>query len=98
MSVQDFDPAAPDSVTEGTAGSLGLPRDARALLDAVGAISSGLAVHSVVKRIVVSACEMTGARYGALGVIGHGGGLVDFVTHGLTGAEHQAIGDLPRGH
>lgn len=77
---------------------LGLPRNARALLEAVVAISSDLDLHSVLKRIVVSACEITGAAYGALGVIGHGGGLADFVTHGLSDAEHARIGELPRGH
>jgi signal transduction histidine kinase len=77
---------------------LELPANARALLDAVVAISSDLDLHSVLKRIVVSACQITGARYGALGVIGHGGGLVDFVTHGIGETDHAAIGDLPRGH
>ncbi len=77
---------------------LELPDNARALLDAVVAISSDLDMLSVLNRIVVSACQITGAQYGALGVIGHGGGLVDFVTHGVTEAEHAAIGNLPRGH
>jgi signal transduction histidine kinase len=77
---------------------LALPRNARALLDAVVAISSDLDLHSVLRRIVESACEITGARYGALGVLGTSGGLVDFVTFGLTPAEHAAIGELPRGH
>ncbi|HSJ20664.1 MAG TPA: GAF domain-containing protein [Nocardioidaceae bacterium] len=77
---------------------LELPANARALLDAVVAISSDLDLHSVLKRIVISACQITGARYGALGVIGHGGGLVDFVTHGIGETDHAAIGDLPRGH
>jgi signal transduction histidine kinase len=79
-------------------GGLELPANARALLDAVVAISSDLDMHSVLNRIVVSACQITGARYGALGVIGHGGGLVDFVTHGITEADRTTIGDLPRGH
>ena len=74
-----------------------LPADARALLDAVVAISSDLDLHSVLDRIVVSACRMTGARYGALGVLGNSGELVDFVTSGLTAEQHTAIGDLPRG-
>ncbi|HET8716348.1 MAG TPA: GAF domain-containing protein [Nocardioidaceae bacterium] len=75
------------------------PHDARSLLDAVVAISSDLDLHTVLNRIVVSACEITSARYGALGVIGEGGGrLVDFITYGLTDEEHRAIGDLPRGH
>jgi len=77
---------------------LDLPRNARALLDAVVAISSDLDMHTVLNRIVVSACEITGAKYGALGVLGHGGGLIDFVTFGLTEDERKAIGDLPRGH
>jgi signal transduction histidine kinase len=77
---------------------LGLPGNARALLDAVVAISSDLDLHSVLNRIVESACRITQARYGALGVLDAGGqGLADFVTHGLTEEEHRAIGDLPRG-
>ena len=70
---------------------------ARALLDAVVAISSDLDLHSVLLRIVVSACELTGARYGALGVIGADGNLDDFVTHGIGPELHREIGDLPRG-
>jgi hypothetical protein len=77
---------------------LDLPRNSRALLDAVVAISSDLDMHSVLNRIVRSACEITGAKYGALGVLGNSGGLVDFITFGLTVQEHEAIGDLPRGH
>ncbi|HEX5512250.1 MAG TPA: GAF domain-containing protein [Actinomycetales bacterium] len=61
------------------------------------AISSDLDLHSVLDRTVVSACRITGARYGALGVVGDAGGLVDFVTCGLTDEEHAAIGDLPLG-
>ena len=48
---------------------LGLPGDARALLEAVVAISSDLDLHSVLNRIVESACRITQARYGALGVL-----------------------------
>ena len=77
---------------------LDLPGNARALLDAVVAIGSDLDLHSVLNRIVVSACEITDARYGALGVLGTAGGLVDFVTYGLTDDERAAIGHLPRGH
>jgi GAF domain-containing protein len=71
--------------------------DARALLDAVVAISSDLDLHSVLDRIVVSACRMTGAQYGALRVLGTSGRLADFVTSGLTDEQHAAIGNLPRG-
>jgi signal transduction histidine kinase len=74
-----------------------LAAPAQALLDAVVAIASDLDMHSVLSRIVVSACELTGARYGALGVIGSDGNLDDFVTHGIDEEMHRKIGDLPHG-
>jgi signal transduction histidine kinase len=85
-------------MTETTSAGPELPEDARALLDAVVAISSDLDLHSVLDRIVVSACRITDAKFGALGVLGTHEELVDFVTHGLTPEEHAAIGQLPRGH
>ncbi len=77
---------------------LEMPHDARALLDAVVAISSDLDMHSVLDRIVTAARELTGAQYGALGVLGNAGGLVEFITVGLTDAQRAAIGPIPRGH
>ena len=70
---------------------------ARVLLEAVVAMSSDLDLPSVLERIVVSAAELTSARYGALGVIGHDGLLSEFVTTGIDPAERERIGDLPRG-
>lgn len=69
----------------------------RALLDAVVAIGSDLELRPMLQRIVVSACELAGARYGALGIIGEDRTLVEFITHGLSPAEHAAIGILPTG-
>ena len=46
---------------------------------------------------MVAACRLVGARYGALGVIGDDRRLVEFITHGISPAEHAAIGDLPTG-
>ncbi|MCW2759903.1 MAG: hypothetical protein JWR85_104 [Marmoricola sp.] len=70
---------------------------AEALLEAVSAISSDLDLRSVLTRIVEAATQLTEAQYGALGVIGADGSLVEFVTTGLTAEEHQRIGELPRG-
>ncbi|MET0998224.1 MAG: GAF domain-containing protein [Marmoricola sp.] len=70
---------------------------AEALLEAVSAISSDLDLRSVLSRIVEAATQLTGARYGALGVLGGDGSLVEFVTTGLSEEEHRLIGDLPRG-
>lgn len=74
-----------------------LPVAARALLDAVMAISSDLDLHNVLTRIVESATVLTGATYGALGVIGPDDQLVDFVTTGMTEDVRRRIGDIPHG-
>ena len=72
---------------------------AEGLLDAVLAVSTGLELSEVLQRIVRSACQLVGARYGALGVLAadrdH---LMEFITHGLTEEQRTEIGDLPRGH
>ena len=69
------------------------------LLDAVLAVSSDLELAEVLHRIVVAACDLVDATYGALGVLGPSGEeLVEFVTHGVTEEERAAIGPLPRGH
>lgn len=77
--------------------STDLGADARSLLEAVTAISSDLDLASVLTRIVEAATAMTGARYGALGVLGTDGDLVEFVTTGLDERTRALIGDLPRG-
>lgn len=75
----------------------GLSSDARALLNAVAAMSSDLELDKVLRRIVESACELTGAQFGALGVIGDHDDLSAFITHGVDDAGRAAIGDAPRG-
>ena len=72
----------------------------RRLLDAVVGINADLSLERALERIVTAACELAGARYGALGVLGSGPDrrLREFVTHGLTPEQRAAIGDLPRGH
>jgi signal transduction histidine kinase len=70
---------------------------AQALLEAVTAISSDLDLRSVLTRIVEAATKLTEAKYGALGVIGADGSLVEFVTTGIDEETHRLIGALPRG-
>jgi signal transduction histidine kinase len=60
-------------------------------------LASDLDLPAVLQRIVELAAEITGARYGALGVIEEGR-LTDFITTGMTTEEREAIGDLPVGH
>lgn len=68
-----------------------------ALMDAVVAVSSELDTATVLARLVEVACGLTGARYGALGVLGERGGLREFVTHGVSPQERQRIGHPPVG-
>jgi signal transduction histidine kinase len=74
-----------------------LADSAKPLLDAVIAISSDLDLNSVLTRIIGSATELTGARFGALGIIGGDGELSDFITTGIDPDTREQIGDLPRG-
>ena len=67
------------------------------LLEAGLALASELSLPIVLQRIVDLAAEVTDARYGALGVIGEGGDLVDFITTGISAKERRAIGEVPRG-
>nr|WP_082377360.1 MULTISPECIES: GAF domain-containing sensor histidine kinase [Micromonospora] len=69
----------------------------RALLDAVVGIGTNLDLRSTLQRIVQAACELVGARYGALGVVGPDRMLHDFIVHGITPEQHEQIGDLPHG-
>jgi signal transduction histidine kinase len=67
------------------------------LLEAVVAVGAHLELDTVLHRIVEAAVTLVDARYGALGVIGEGGGLVAFVTVGLDEGEIAAIHHWPEG-
>ena len=68
------------------------------LLDAGRAVMSELDVEAVLRRVVETAADITGARYAALGVLNEQrSGLDRFVTHGVSEAERRAIEELPRG-
>jgi signal transduction histidine kinase len=67
------------------------------LLEAGLTLASELSLPIVLQRIVDLAAQVTDARYGALGVIGDEGTLVEFVTTGIPARQRQAIGDLPTG-
>jgi transcriptional regulator with GAF, ATPase, and Fis domain len=70
----------------------------RALFDAGVLLSSDLSLDSLLQRVVRLAAELTGARYGALGVIDESGRQLErFVTHGVSAETEAAIGSFPRG-
>ncbi|HYB36984.1 MAG TPA: histidine kinase, partial [Mycobacterium sp.] len=49
------------------------------LIEAILMVASGLDLRETLRKIVGAAVELTGARYGALGVRGEGKTLADFV-------------------
>jgi signal transduction histidine kinase len=77
--------------------ALGSDRNAR-LLEVGLALSSELSLSVVLQRIIDLAVEVTGGRYGALGVLGPDERISEFVTTGITEEQRRAIGDLPVGH
>jgi signal transduction histidine kinase len=68
------------------------------LLDICRSVVSEHDVDAVLRRFVDVACEITVAKYGALGVMNdRGDGLDRFITTGIDEEAHAAIGELPRG-
>ncbi|HEX9259625.1 MAG TPA: GAF domain-containing protein [Acidimicrobiales bacterium] len=72
--------------------------DVDRLLEAVLAVASETSLPVVLRRLVRAACGLTGARYGALGVIGADGALSEFLHVGVDEDTVEAIGDPPKGH
>ena len=68
-----------------------------ALLEAVVAVGSHLELEVVLRQIVEAAVGLVNARYGALGVIGDGGTLAEFIPVGLDEAQISAIHHWPEG-
>ena len=69
----------------------------RGLLEAVVAIGSGLDLESTLRRIVETAVGLVDATYGALGVIGEGRRLAEFIPVGLSQDQIGAIHHWPEG-
>ena len=67
------------------------------LLDAVVAVGTNLDLETVLTQIVEAAITLVRARYGALGIIGEGGRLAEFVPVGLASDEIKAIHHWPEG-
>lgn len=70
----------------------------RRLIDVGRGLLSQLDPEAVLQQVLETACEVTGARYGALGVLDHDRRVLErFITRGIDPETHRAIGDLPRG-
>ena len=70
----------------------------RRLVDIGISLSSELSLETLLRRIIETAVALTGARYGALGVIDRlGTGLEQFITVGVEPETQGTIGDPPHG-
>ena len=67
------------------------------LLRVIVGLASDLNLDATLHRIVTAAIELTGAGYGALGVLGADGTLVSFLHSGMDDATVARIGHLPVG-
>jgi signal transduction histidine kinase len=85
----DEAPATGDLVTART--------HARALIGALVAVNEDADLGEVLHRVVHAARLLSGARYGALAVLGPDRRIERFVTDGLSPAEHRRIGRPPEG-
>jgi signal transduction histidine kinase len=68
-----------------------------ALFEAVVAVGTNLDIEIVLRGIVESAVSLVDARYGAMGVIGDGERLTEFIPVGLTEDEINRIHHWPEG-
>ncbi len=68
-----------------------------ALFDAVVAVGTNLDIEVVLRGIVEAAVTLVDARYGAMGVIGEGGRLAEFIPVGLSEDEIGQIHHWPEG-
>ena len=79
-------------------GSIEDPVKLRRVFEATLLLEAHLELPALLRHVVEEACSMTGARYGALGVLDQDGtGLAEFVTVGLDPATEAAIGPSPTG-
>jgi GAF domain-containing protein len=77
----------------------GRPPGLPMLLDAVLSLGTDLELRATLRQIVDTATTLTGARYGALGVLDpEADTITELFTSGLTDAERERIGSFPDGH
>lgn len=74
-------------------------RELRQLLDVGRTLVAELDLESVLRKVLSTARELTGARYAAVGVLDeHKQELARFVFVGIDEERRRLIGPLPRGH
>lgn len=70
----------------------------RGLIETGIALGAESSLEALLRKVIETATRLTGARYGALGVIDQlGTGLEQFITTGIDVATQTTIGELPHG-
>jgi len=70
----------------------------RRVIEAMLLIGADLDLSDLLRHVIDEARSMTGARYGAIGVLNdEHTALAEFITVGLEAAEERAIGNRPKG-
>ena len=67
------------------------------LVEAMLVVTAGLELDQTLRKIVHTAIGLVDARYGALGVRGHGHELIEFIYEGIDEEMREKIGHLPEG-
>ena len=74
------------------------PAKLRRVLEATLLLEADLNISDVLRHFLEEACSMTGARYGAIGVLNDDrSALAEFITVGLSPEEEALIGPRPTG-
>ena len=68
-----------------------------ALFEAVVAVGATLDLEVALREIVEAAVQLVDAKYGAMGIIGEGGRLAEFIPIGVTEVEISRIHHWPEG-
>jgi len=66
--------------------------------DAVLTIAAERRVDAVLQKLADAARSLVDARYTAIGIPDGDGGFSTFITSGMTDAQYEALGELPRTH
>jgi signal transduction histidine kinase len=78
-------------------GALDEPR-LRELIDVGRSLVAELDPETIFQQVLEVACDLTGARYAALGVLDENRHELErFIVHGIEAEARRAIGNLPRG-
>jgi signal transduction histidine kinase len=70
----------------------------RAMSDAVLTIAAERRVDAVLQKLADAARSLVSARYTAIGIPDGEGGFATFITSGMSDAQYEALGELPRTH